>query len=794
MVEHSMTAPKKAAEEGCIGRRLPRVGLNRLLSGQGQYVDDMVRPRMLHAAMLRSPHAHARIVSIDVRDANAAPGVVSVMTGDDIARMCAPWVGVLSTAPGMRSPQQYALAVGRVCYQGEPVAAIAAQTRAQAEDAAELVRIEWEELPVFADEEKALEPGAPLLHADYDSNICYEQRNATGDAGSALANAAAVVAATFRTGRHTHVTVESRGVLAEPNAGDGHLTIWHGGQCPHMMQALIGRLFNIPEAHVRVVVPDVGGSFGLKIQIFGDEMAAIALALTTKRPVKFVADRLEAFQTDCHARGHRIRARMAVNSAGDILGLEVDDVQSFGPFGSYPRAGVGEGRQVIGLAGGPYRNRNYTARLRVAFQNKGIIGPYRAVGHPVACLVTEALLDRAARKLDIDPAEIRRRNFIPEDAYPWTLNSGLIVEKLSQQAALETILQRMNYDALRAEQTALRAQGIYRGIGLASFIEMTNPSSGVYGDAGAPIAAQDACSIRLNAGGSVTCAVGVTDTGQGSSMMISQVAASELGVAIEEVRVLLGDTDTTPYGGGTWGSRATGIAGEAVLLASRALRQNILEFAALLLQSNADALDIRDGQVCVRADGEARISLRELAELAYFKSGRLPKGCQPELMVTRSFAQRDYASIFTNGIQASHVEVDPVLGQVKLLKHWVVEDCGTVINPLLVDEQIRGGVVQGIGAALYEECLYSPQGQLVNASLADYLVPMAAEMPDIDIGHVETPTKSSTLGAKGAGEAGVAGASGAVLNAVNDALAPFDAVLSEIPLTPERILLALGKV
>ncbi|MBO0765864.1 MAG: xanthine dehydrogenase family protein [Hyphomicrobiaceae bacterium] len=560
----------------------------------------------------------------------------------------------------MRSPQQYALAVGRVCYQGEPVVAIAAQSRALAEDAAERVGVEWEELPALADEEVALKPGAPLLHPGYDSNLCYEQNSSTGDVASAFANAAAVVEATFRTGRHTHVTLEPRGVLAELNAGSGQLTVWHAGQCPHMMQALISHLFNISEAYVRVVVPDVGGSFGLKIQIFGDEMAAIALALTTKRPVKFVADRLEAFQTDCHARGHHIHARMAVNAAGDILGLSVDDVQSFGPFGSYPRVGIGEGRQVIGLAGGPYRNRNYSARLRVVFQNKGIIGPYRAVGHPVACLITEALMDRAARKLDIDPADIRRRNFIPEDAYPWKLNSGAVVETLSQQVALEKILQRMNYAALRAEQAALRAKGTYRGIGLASFIEMTNPSSGIYGEAGAPIAAQDACSVRLNAGGSLTCAVGVTDTGQGSSMVINQIVASELGVAIDEVRVLLGDTDATPYGGGTWGSRATGIAGEAVLLASRALRNNILEFAALLLQSSADTLDIRGGQVCNRAEGTARISLRELAELAYFKSGRLPKGYQPELMVTRSFAQRDYPSIFSAPCKGAVSQWEPV--------------------------------------------------------------------------------------------------------------------------------------
>jgi carbon-monoxide dehydrogenase large subunit len=369
-----------------------------------------------------------------------------------------------------------------------------------------------------------------------------------------------------------------------------------------------------------------------------------------------------------------------------------------------------------------------------------------------------------------------------------------MVENLSQYAALDKLLQRMNYEALRAEQAALREKGIHRGIGLASFIEMTSPASGVYGEGGAPIAAQDACTVRLLAGGTFSCAASVTDTGQGTSMMVGQIAASELGVPLDRVRVMLGDTDVMPYGGGNWGSRGTGIAGEAVLLASRALRDNILEYAALLLQSTADALDIRGEHVCNRADGAPRITLGELAQLAYFRSDRLPPGFTPELMVTRSYAQRSYGSIFTNGIHASYVEVDPAIGTVKLLKHWVVEDCGTVINPMLVDEQIRGGVVQGLGAALYEECLYTPEGQLGNASLADYLVPMAGEMPDIDVGHVETPTLTSQLGAKGAGEAGDAGASGAVLNAVNDALSPFDAVVSEIPLTPERVLRALRKV
>lgn len=790
-----MTGKQKPSVEGnYIGQSVPRAGLGRLLNGQGQYVDDMTRPRMLHAVMLRSPHAHAKIISIDTGEAKAAPGVVCVMTGDDVAKLCKPWVGVLDTAPGMKSPPQYALAMERARWQGEPVVAIAAHTRAQAEDAAELVRIAWEALPAVTDEEAALEPGALLVHAEYGSNVCYEQTMNSGDAAGAFAGAAAIIEATFRTGRHTHVSLEPRGILAEFSSGNGQLTVWHGGQSPHMMQWLIGLHFGIPESQVRVIVPDVGGSFGLKIQVFGDEMAAIALAIVTGRPVKFVADRLEAFQADVHARGHRVLARMAVDASGEILGVEVDDVQTFGPFGSYPRAGVGEGRQVIGLIGGPYRNRNYAARLRVVFQNKGLIGPYRAVGHPVACLVTEALMDRAARKLELDPAEIRRRNFVAEDAYPWKLNSGAMVEHLSQHAALDKILARMNYADLRAEQAASRAKGVHRGIGLASFIEMTSPGSAVYGEGGAPIAAQDACTMRLMAGGTVSCAVSVTDTGQGTSAMVGQIAASELGVPIDRMRVMLGDTDVMPYGGGNWGSRGTGIAGEAVLLASRALRDNILEYAALLLQSGADALEIRNGEVCNRSDGAARISLGELAQLAYFKSGRLPPGFTPELTVTRSYAQRSYGSIVTNGIHASYVEVDPAIGHVRLLKHWVVEDCGTIVNPMLVDEQIRGGVVQGLGAALYEECLYTPEGQLGNASLADYLVPMAGEMPDIDVGHIETPTKTSQLGAKGAGEAGVAGASAAVLNAVNDALSPFDAVVSEIPLTPERVLRALGRV
>ncbi len=786
--------PTPSATRGYIGEARPRLGLERLLQGRGRYVDDLTSPRLVHAVMVRSPHAHAVIRQIDVEAARRCPGVVCVMTGPDIAGLCTPWVGTLDTAPGMRSPPQHVLAMDRVRWQGEPVVAIAAETRAQAEDAAELVFIDYEELPAVTDERAALEPGAPRLHPEYDSNLCFERRIDSGDPAPAFTGTNTVVEATLQTGRHTHMPLEPRAILADFNPASRQLTVWHASQTPHMTQSLLARHFELPETQVRVIVPDVGGSFGLKIHVFGDEMAAVAMSIVLGRPVKFVADRLESFQSDMHARGHHMHARMAMAADGEILGFEVDDVQTFGPFGCYPRAGVGEGSQVISLAGGPYQNLNYRGRLRVAFQNKALIGPYRAVGHPVACLLTEVMLDEAARRVGIDPVAVRRRNYIADDAYPWTLASGQVVERLSQHAGLDRLVELMRYDDLRAEQSRLRTRGVHRGIGLASFIEMTTPSGRVYGAGGAPIASQDACMLRLTATGGLQCAIGLADTGQGAAMMVAQVAASEVGVPIERVQVMLGDTDITPYGGGNWGSRGTGVGGEAVLRAGRALREQLVDFAARVLACDIATLDVRDGQVCDRDTGTPRISLDALARMAYFRPDTLPPGYTPELMVTRSFAQRAYGSVFTNGIHASHVEVDTETGEVRLLQHWVVEDCGTIVNPMLVDEQIRGGVVQGLGAALYEQCLYSAEGQLLNSTLADYLVPMAGEMPDIHVAHIETPTLASQLGAKGAGEAGVAGASAAVLNAVNDALAPQGAFLTQIPLTPERVLRALGKV
>jgi len=776
-----------------IGRTVPRPNLRRLLKGHGQYVDDIALPRLTHCVFVRSPYAHARIRAIDTGAAASMPGVVRVVTGADLAPYCEPFVGVLGHLKGLKAAPQPAIAGDRATWQGEPVAAVVATDRAAAEDAAQAVEVTWEELPVVADMETATDPETPVIHADLGDNLAWERTLDIGDVDAAWREADHVVEATFRFGRHTGVTLEPRSILANWNPGEERLTVWHSTQAPHMIQDVIARHLRLPQGRVRVICKDVGGSFGIKVHVYGDEMAAVALSVMLGRPVKFVADRLESFVSDIHARDHRVVGRIAVKD-GTISAFEIDDLTGIGPYSMYPRTSAIEANQVVNLIGGPYRAPNYRARARVVFQNKVPMCQYRAVGHPIATAVTEGLVDLAARAAGMDPVELRRRNVIPDDAYPCESPAGLKFEKLSHQAALDRLTSMMGYDALRADQAALRERGIHRGIGIAAMIEVTNPGPAFYGVGGARISAQDGATVRLDSTGDVVCQIGVTEQGQGTEAMVAQVVASAFGVARERVRVTTGDTDVTPYGGGTWASRAAGIGGEAALRAAAALRGNVLALAGTMLQEAPDALDLVDGVVVSAADGRARIDLEELARIAYFRPDTLPPDFQSELVATRHYVPRQYPFAFTNGMQASLVEVDVETGFVRLLKHWVVEDCGTVINPQLVDEQIRGGVVQGIGGALFEHCLYDDQGQLTNGSMADYLVPMAAEMPDIEVAHVVSPTAESELGAKGAGEAGTGGAPGAILNAVNDALAPFGVRVTDQPITPERVLRALGRV
>ncbi|MGJ8605352.1 MAG: xanthine dehydrogenase family protein molybdopterin-binding subunit [Marivita sp.] len=777
-----------------IGKTVPRPNATKLVQGRGRYVDDIVLPRMLHVAFSRSPVAHAKIGTIDLDEAKAVKGVVRIFTGADLAEVCTPWVAVLAHLKGLKSPPEHPLAVDRACWVGEPVVAVVATTRAAAEEAASLVVVDYEELPAVTDTMTALDKDTPVIHPEMGDNLAFRRLHEEGDVDAMFANAHKVVSASFRTARHTGVTLEPRSILVDWNPAEGQMTAYHATQAPHMMQTVFAKHLDIPESRVRVICGDVGGSYGIKVHVYPDEVATAAIAKVMGRPIKFIADRLESFSTDIHARDHEIEAKIAVDADGKILAIDVDDWTGIGPYSVYPRTSAIEGNQVVNLCGGPYDFANYRAQTTVVFQNKTPTCQYRAVGHPIAVAITEGLVDMAAAAIGMDPVEIRRRNMYPDDAYPVTSPAKMKFEGLSHHASMDKLMEMMDYDALRADQAEARKQGKYRGIGIASFIELTNPSPFMYGIGGARISAQDGCTVRMDPDGSVVALSGVTEQGQGTEAMLSQVVAEGVGVLPSQVRVITGDTQVTPYGGGTWASRGAGIGGEAALQAARALRGSILEVAAAMLQADAGQLDIRDGQIVDADSGEQRMPLEELGRIVYFRGDTLPKDLPRELVQTRHFITMEYPFAFTNGVQASYLEVDTDTGVVTLLKHWCIEDCGRVINPQLVDEQIRGGIVQGLGGALYEEIHYDEDGQLLNGSMADYLVPMTAEMPDMVVGHVETPTKESELGAKGAGEAGTAGAPAAVMNAINDALRPLGAQVTEMPFTPERILRALGKL
>src|SRR5215467_14555698 len=595
-----------------IGRSVPRPNLARLTQGRAQYVSDVTLPRMGHVAFVRSPYAHARIKAIDGAAARKAPGVIAVVTGAEVATAITPWVGVLTHLKGIRSAPQHAIAVDVARWQGEAVAAVVARRRAEAEDACALVKVDYEELPGVTEAETALDPATPIIHAALGDNLCFERRHENGDSDGGFAQADEIVEATFWFGRHTGVTNEPRAIVADWNAGEERLTVYQGTQAPHMMQNLFAKHLGLAEHQVRVITKDVGGSFGIKVHTYADEMATVALAKLLKRPVKFVADRIESFVTDIHARDHRIHAKIGVKNDGAITAFEIDDLTGIGPYSVYPRTSGIEANQIVNLVGGPYTCPNYKARARVVFQNKNVMCQYRAVGHPIAVAVTEGLVELAAARIGMDPVEIRRHNLFPDDGYPCASAAGLRFEKLSHHASLDKITKMMDYAALRSEQAKLRQQGIHRGIGFASFIEVINLSAAFYGIGGARISAQDGVTMKLDAQGALICQTGVTEQGQGAEAVIAQVAATAFGVSMERVRVITGDTDNTPYGGGTWASRAAGIGGEAAWQAGKALRANVLACAASILQAKPEHLDIRNGSVVDGKSGTERLPLHEL--------------------------------------------------------------------------------------------------------------------------------------------------------------------------------------
>jgi aerobic carbon-monoxide dehydrogenase large subunit len=761
-------------------------GAARLVAGNGRYTDDIDVAGLLHVAFLRSPHPHARIDKIDASAAKRMPGVIAVLTADDLAPVCAPWQTRLALVPSHVSPPQSPLAKDEACWQGEAVVAVVAASRALAEDAAEQVEVTWTELPAIADMDAAAAPDAPRTNTSMTSNLGLDHSFTAGDPDTAFRAAAAVVEHDFSFDRQTGVTLEPRTILAEFDPRLRQLTVHHSHQVPFQMRDVFAAQLGLPLANVRVVTPDVGGAFGMKLAAYPDEMAVAAIAVLLGRPVKFCADRLESFLSDNHAREVKVHGRLAVDQDGKLMALEVSVTSGFGAYAAYPRGSIGDGMHAIHMQAAPYRLANFRGRVRGYYQNKSPSGILRAVGQPIATTVTEQLLDLAARQLNMDPGEIRRRNYTDTTVAPARSAGGMVLAELSLARCHERLLELMNYAGLRQQQSELRRRGVYRGIGLAVFIEQTAVGTALYGPQNVRVSAQESCRLTLEPDGRIRCATSITDQGQGTRVGLAQIIADELGVDFDAIEITTGDTQATPFGGGAWASRGLALGGEAGLRAARRLKQNVLTIAGALLQTEATALSVKNGAIH-NAAGLLQMSLADLAATAVFKSHTIPLTELPPLEVIESFAPREQPYVAANGIQAAHVELDPDTGSIRVLDFWVVEDCGRVINPKLVDGQIRGGVVQGIGAALYEQCLYGADGQLGNASLADYLVPMAREMPQIHMAHVETPTSVTTLGARGVGEAGTVGAAAAIWTAVNDALAPLGAVMTAQPFTPARV-------
>jgi carbon-monoxide dehydrogenase large subunit len=785
----SMPAPPVSG----IGARIPRRELNRLLSGHGRYIDDIKLPRMLHACFVRSPHPHARLVSLNTAAAKCAPGVAAVFTAAEINPKCAPFVGVALHRPGHRSAPQPLLAAERAVWQGQPIAVVVADTRAQAEDAAELVVAEWQPLPAVGDQLQAIAPGAPVIHPELGDNIAFDFSLERGDLAKAFADADIVIEEELRFERQMAMTLETRGLVADFNPGDGSLTVIHAHQSPFQMQEIFSRHLKIPEHKIRVSAPDIGGGFGMKLNVYSDEVATVVVSMLLGRPVKFCVDRLESFVSDAQARDHVIKCRIGLKRTGEITAMAVDDIAAVGAYGMPMRFNVAEGMMAITIAGAPYAFDSYRGRTRSVYVNKNLIGMYRGVGMPFACIVGELLTDLAADALGMDTVEFKRRNYRPASSLPCATPGGQRLEAVSLHECLEKLVRLMNYEKLRNEQAELRKSGIYRGIGIATFVEQTAYGPPYYGPSGAAISTQDGCTLRLEPSGSVRCITSLTDQGQGTLTSVAQIVADTVGVAIDQVGVTGGDSAISPYGGGAWASRGTAIGGEAALRAGAMLKENILGLASAVTQTPIEALTIGGGQVINTRTGHTVLSLADIGRIGYFRQDTLPRDFDVQLSVTASFVANDKMYYMANGVQASYLEVDCETGFVKMLGQWAVDDCGRIINPLLVEEQVRGGIVQGIGAVLFEECIYSEDANLLNGTMADYLIPMAGEMPDIVVDHVETPEASTRLGAKGIGEGGLIGAMGSVWVAVNDALKPLGAKVRHQPFTPERIIDALAR-
>ena len=767
-----------------VGARIKRTEDPRLLTGCGAYTDDRRVDRVLHVAFRRSDQSHARITGIDTAVASSAPGIVAVLAAEDLSDLVKPIVAT-SRMPGYYATPILALALGKVRYVGEPIVGVIADTRYHAEDALDLVTVEFEQLPVIVDPEQALRPGAPLLHNEAGTNVLVSREFKRGEVDTAFETAAVRVGARFRMHRKTAAAMEPRSCLAECGLGGYTLTLHSATQIPGIVRDGLALALGIPGERIRVVAPDVGGGFGGKGSLYPEEIFVCAAALRLQRAIKWTSDRLEDFAGNSQAFDEIVDAELALDSNGHILGLRADVIGDVGAYSIYPWTAALEPVQVVSFLPGPYRVPHYRGRVQAVATSKPPTGPYRGVGRPISTFVMERLVDMAAAKIGIDAKEIRLRNLVSSAELPYKVASGIVWGQSGFQEGLNAACSAVGYEQLRNEQRAARAAGRWFGIGIASYAELTGIGSRISVAPGMPIQTGTETSIvRVDADGGVSAAFGIASHGQGLETTLAQIVAEHLGARFEDVRVVHGDSAAVPGATGTYASRSLVLAGGAGTLAAQAVREKILNAASHLLEASAADLIAEDGRVTV-AGTDRSVTFREVARAVYAETAELPPDAREELTATKT-----YDPVFGTTTSATHVaaiEIDPQTYEIRVDRYAVAEDCGRLVNPLIVDGQVHGGVAQGIGAALYEEIVYDEQGQITTASFVDYLVPSACEIPSMQVTHLETVSPTTLGGFRGMGEGGTIGAPAAIANAVTDALSPLGIEINELPVTPERL-------
>jgi carbon-monoxide dehydrogenase large subunit len=755
----------------------------RLLRGAGRYVSDVELPRMLHAAFARSAHAHASVLAIDAAPAMQVDGVVAVATGrdPDVAR-CR--LRAASALPGYVVTDQPILAWPVVRYCGEAIAAVVAASRYAAEDAIAQIRVDCDPLPAVVDVAAARGAATPV-HAEAPDNVLLARRFERGDVETALAASAIIVDRTFRTNRQTGAPLETRGGVAAWDPAEEKLTLHSGTQIPHLVRHVIAEVLGLPEHRVRVVAPDVGGGFGVKAVVYPEDLALCVLAMRLGRPVKWVETRREAMLASAHARDHRYAVRAGFDADGRLTAMDVRADCDAGAYSVTPWTAGIEALMAGGLLTGPYKLEHYRCEAAALATHTTPAGPYRGVARPATTFVMERVLDLGARALGVDPVEIRRINLVGPADLPYTSPTRLVHDSPSYPIVFDKVVEAIGYREFRGEQARLRAAGRHVGVGFAVYNELTGLGQAASAGPRMPFrTGHEGATVRMDPSGAVTVLAGVTSQGQGTETTIAQIVASELGVPIEAVRVVLGDTDATPFGLGAFASRQAVIGGGAALTAARALREKVARIAAHLLEAAPDDLDVAAGAVSVRGAPGRAVSVRDVARVAHLETHRLPTGVEPGLDATRFYDP--IRGTFAAGAQAAVVEVDPVTGVVAILRFACVEDTGRVINPLIVEGQVQGAVAQGIGGALTEAIVYDAAGQLLTGTLMEYALPTAVTVPPLALDHVDEPA-DNVAGVRGVGEGGTLGPAAALANAVADALAALDVEPNDLPLSPARI-------